>query len=120
MKKIYLFAAMAVAVAGIVSFTAFRQHSIRLVDETISAYTGAITGRSTVEVVVDRTGPDAGQGCVTFNVDVWFNYEENRITYTYTMQDGQTHLDTQVEGPGTVGDASVYHDPYNISYGSCF
>jgi len=112
---------MAVVVAGIVSFTAFRKHSTRLVDETISGYTGAITGLSDVELIIDRTGPDAGQGCVTFTVDVWFNYEENLHTYTYTMQNGETHLYTHIQGNGVVGVASVYHDlVYDITYGNCF
>ena len=120
MKKILLIAAMAVVTAGIVSFTVFNTQVHRKTNETISGYVSTLYGANDVEVIFDRTGPDAGQGCVSFDVDIRFNSETITQTFHFNMYDGQTHLDTHVQGPNPTGDADVHGDPYNYDYVNCY
>ena len=87
------------------------------VTEDIYADTGLLSGANDVEVVFDRSGPDAGQGCVCFDVDIWFNSEGNWSTYHFCMSDQETHMSTHVQGPNPTGFAGIRTQPYNIQYG---
>ena len=121
MKKIFLFAAIAIAVAGFVSFTGYKKHTRHILTESISGYVYNWYGANDVEVIFDRTGPDAGQGCVSFDVDIWFNSDGNIQTFHFNMSDGETHLDTHIQAPVSILiDAAVHGDPYNPDYINCY
>jgi hypothetical protein len=87
--------------------------------EYFSAYTGLLSGPNQVEVVLDRTGPDAGDGCVTFKVDIWFNSESNVQTFTFSMANYEVHKTDIVQGPNPTGFAGVVGEPYDVQY-NCY
>jgi hypothetical protein len=70
------------------------------------AMTSTITGANTVQLYLTRDGADAGQGSVTFEVDILFN-DSVLQTYTYTMYDGETSRMEYVYGPNPTAWAEV-------------
>ena len=75
--------------------------------ETISGYTSTITGNDGIEVIFDRTGPDAGVYPVSIDFDVSYEGTVN-ATQTYTLDlSTNIHTDTYIRGSGTVMDATM-------------
>lgn len=78
-----------------------------LIDDNPEAYTGLLSGPNDVQVILSRTGTDAGQGCITFEVDINYNDGQVLTTYTFRMSDGETYLETHVQGPNPTAFAEV-------------
>lgn len=75
-------------------------------DDYPSAMTSTITGANTVELYLSRDGADAGQGSVTFEVDILFN--DNVLqTFTFTMYNSETNRLEYVYGPNPTAWAEV-------------
>lgn len=77
-----------------------------VLDDNPSAYTSTITGANDVAVVLSRDGADAGQGSVTFEVDILFN-DSVLQTFTFTMSNGETYRTDHVQGPNPTAWAEV-------------
>lgn len=75
-------------------------------DDNPEAHVGAIMGANHVNLHLYRTGTDAGQGCVKFDVDILFN-DNNLQTFTYVMSYGETERVEAVQGPNPTGFAEV-------------
>jgi hypothetical protein len=75
-------------------------------DDYPNAMTSTITGANDVVVYLTRDGADAGQGWVTFEVDILFN--DNVLqTFTFTMYDSETSRTEHVQGPNPTAWAEV-------------
>jgi len=116
MKKFLIIAFFATVVAGIFSFKVFNRQDNPGGNETISAQVGILAGANDIQLIFDRTGPDAGQGDVSFDVDVWCNTETNIYSYHLSIPDGYTHWSTHVQGPNPTAFADMAAQPYNITY----
>jgi hypothetical protein len=75
-------------------------------DDYPNAMTSTITGANDVVLYLTRDGADAGQGSVTFEVDILFN--DNVLqTFTFTMYDSETSRTEHVQGPNPTAWAEV-------------
>ncbi|EHQ29248.1 hypothetical protein [Mucilaginibacter paludis] len=84
----------------------FKLHLKNSPNETITGYTSTISGANDVEVVFDRTGPDAGIYAVS--VDFFVTFDGQATYHSYTLDLGnQTHVVGHIQGPGVVGDAMM-------------
>jgi len=101
-------------VAG--TLTSFNTSHSKKFTEDIGAYTGLLSGPNQVQVILTRDGPSAGDGCVTFKVDIWFNTESNVQTFNFYMDNQQTYKEDVVQGPNPTGFAGVVGVPYDIQY----
>ncbi len=90
---------------GLSSYAPKTTHALVL-DDNPSAYTSTITGANDVAVVLSRDGADAGQGSVTFEVDILFN-DSILQTFTFTMSNGETQRTDHVAGPNPTAWAEV-------------
>lgn len=87
-------------------------NKITLVDETIDVYT--ITGDDDVEVVFQRTGPDAGCCDVNIMYIVRFNGQSTSSVFYKTMYQGETSAVDHIQGPNPTGNAEVHEG--NLTY----
>jgi len=109
------FVCLAIAVS---TFSSFNLHS-KQTTEDISADIGLLYGANTVYVNLYRSGTNAGDGCVTFKVDIWFNSETNIQTFYFSMANQETYKLDVVQGPNPTGFAGVSGSPYDIQY-NCY
>ena len=116
MKKLLIITFFVTVVAGIFSFKAFNRHAEPGHNQTVSAQVGILTGANDIQLIFDRTGPDAGQGDINFDVDVWCNSETNIYSYNVNIPDGYTHWSTHVQGPNPTAVADIAVQPYNLTW----
>ena len=109
MKKLVFIGLLGLLVLPILSGFTFKSPTKKLVfaDENINVYTSTITGANDVEVIFERTGPDAGCCSVNISYTVRFNGHSSEGKFTKTMSQGETSATDHIQGPNPTADAEV-------------
>lgn len=105
MRNVFLMLLLSTTVL-LTSFSGSQKAQMVFQDDYPGAYVGLLMGSNHVNLHLYRTGADAGQGCVKFEVDILFN-DNNLQTYTYVMGYGETDRIEAVQGPNPTGFAEV-------------
>jgi hypothetical protein len=105
MRNVFLVLLLCTTVLLTAFSTSQKAQSV-LLDDHPDAYVGMILGANHVNLHLSRSGADAGEGCVKFEVDILFN-DNNLQTFTYVMSHGETARVEAVQGPNPTGFAEV-------------
>jgi hypothetical protein len=123
MKKLLLLCMVSMLVIGVSSFSPSKKHyTVKIKNakttESFEVYAGPGLGAQEVAIYVTRTGPDAGDGYVEFDVDIMYDYAPAHTqTHHIAMSYGQTYIQTNRWTPWIVGtDATPVGDVYNVVY----
>lgn len=110
MKKLLFVGLFGLLVLPLITGFTFKDsiNKITFIDETIDVYTSTITGANDVEVIFQRTGPDAGCCDVNITYTVRFNGQSTSSVFYKTMSQGETSAREHIQGPNPTADAEVY------------
>lgn len=108
-KKLLFVVLIGLLILPLLSGFASKRSTKKLVfaDEIINVYTSTITSANDVEVIFERTGPDAGCCNVNITYTVRFNGQSIESEFYKTMSQGETSAVDHIQGPNPTGDAEV-------------
>lgn len=123
MKKILQLCLLSLLVLSASSFMPSKNHYTNTVknssvDETIDVWAGPGLGAHELVIYVNRTGPEAGMGTVSFDVDLMIDYIPEHVqTFHVEVPAGYTSWYWHYYCNWVVGtDATVVGSIYNVTY----